>query len=183
MHNLKRLGVLVIIIGFVLIGQDASFATSYDYTNIVGTQQTSTNTIQVSDSNFVVSYTITNGTISDIHGNNQSHSITIHTNTLGNGILSITLPRGLVDSKTNGSDDKFFVIVDGQEEPFDETKTTQNDRTLSIPYVSGTQYIEVIGTKAVPEFGGISYIILSIAVMSAVILVRTRNGQSTKDTL
>jgi hypothetical protein len=170
MLNLNRPIVLAIILGFVILGQQISFATSYDGTNLQNI-----NTIQVSDSNFMIIYTITNGTISDIHGNNQTRSIIVHTKTAGNGILTITLPRGLIDFKTNGSDDKFLVTIDGQEEPFDETRTTQNDRTLSIPYVTGTQYIEIIGTKAVPEFESISYITLFIAIIFALVLVRARN--------
>jgi hypothetical protein len=175
MLNLNRIAVLVMILGFVFLGQDASFATSsYDNTNAFSVQQANTNRIQVSDSNFTINYNITNGTISEIHGNNQSRSVIIHTKTTGNGILTIALPRELADSKTNGNDDKFFVTVDGQEEPFDETKTTQNERTLSIPCTAGTQYIEIIGTKAVPEFEDISYMVFSIAIVSTIILVRTR---------
>jgi hypothetical protein len=170
MLNLNRPTVLAIILGFVILGQHLSFATSYDGINVQNT-----NTIQVNDSNFIINYNITNGTIYEIHGNNQSRSVIIHTKTAGNGILTITLPRGLIDSKTNGNDDKFFVTIDGQEEPFDETRTTQNDRTLSIPYVTGTQYIEIIGTKAVPEFESISYITLFIAIIFALVLLRARN--------
>ncbi|MDE1725266.1 MAG: hypothetical protein KGH76_05160 [Thaumarchaeota archaeon] len=173
MRSLHPILVFAIVISFV--GLHASFAISNDNYNTTSPdiiQQTNANSIQVNDSNFVVNYSITNGTILNMHGDNQSRSVVIHTKTTGSGILTITLPRELIDSKTNGADDKFFVTIDGQEESFDETKTTDSSRTLNIAFGTDTQEIDIFGTKAVPEFGNIPYITLAIPIMFLTIFYR-----------
>lgn len=184
MQNLNRVHLIIAIsIGIALVAShDASATYSYDQSNnqnTVNTQQISntsnSNNITVYDSAFSVQYSINNGQVISIHGNNQSRSVIVETKTTGDGTLIITLPRGLIDSKINGNDDRFFVSIDGQEESFDEIKTTDTDRTLSIPFSTGVKEIEIIGTKAVPEFGIITSLTLLIAVTSAILLVtRTR---------
>ncbi len=61
------------------------------------------------------------------------------------GILEITLDRGLLDAKYQGEDDEFFVLVDGLDILFDETKTATS-RTLTMELPTGTEEIEIIGT-------------------------------------
>ena len=171
---------LVLTIGFVFLGlHDVSAMYSYDQsttTNSVSNFQqiygiSNSKNIIVDDSSISVRYDITNGQVLSIQGNNQTSSVIIHTKTTSDGILSITLPRDLIDSKINGIDDKFFVSIDGQEESFDEIKTTDNDRTLSIPFSSGVQEIEIMGTKAVPEFGIITSLTLAIAILTGIVFV------------
>ena len=171
---------LVLALGFAILGlHDASAIYSYDQSTttnyVINPQQISdtsnSKNIVVGDSSISVSYDITNGQVLSIQGNNQTSSVIIHTKTTSDGILSITLPRDLIDSKINGIDDKFFVSIDGQEESFDEIKTTDNDRTLSIPFSSGVQEIEIMGTKAVPEFGIITSLTLAIAILTGIVFV------------
>ena len=189
MLNLNRVYLtLVLVIGVAFVAShDAAATYSYDQSN---NQNTMTNTLQnsnisnsnsivVYDSTFSVQYSINNGQVISIHGNNQSRSVIVQTKTTGDGMLLITLPRGLIDSKTNGNDDKFFVSIDGQEEPFDEIKTTDTDRTLNVPFSTGVKEIEIIGTKAVPEFGIITSLTLVIATTSAIVLAtKIRNALS-----
>lgn len=184
MQNLNRVYLIMILsIGIALVASHDVFATDiYDQNNnqnTANTQQISntsnSNSITVYDSTFSVQYSINNGQVISIHGNNQSRSVIVQTKTTGDGTLIITLPRGLIDSKINGKDDGFFVSIDGQEESFDEIKTTDTDRTLSIPFSTGVKEIEIIGTKAVPEFGIITSLTLLISVTSVILLVtRTR---------
>jgi hypothetical protein len=180
MQNLNGLYVTLTLVAVVFaVSHDAYATYGYDQNSnqntVTNIQQvsdtTNSNNIQVVDSNISVQYSISNGQVTSINGNNESRSVIVHMKTTDNGILSITLPRGLIDSLTNGKDDKFFVVIDGQEEPFDETKTTSNDRTLSIPFSAGVQEIEIIGTKAVPEFGIITSLTLVIATASVIVLV------------
>ena len=60
-----------------------------------------------------------------------------------------------------------FVIVDGEEVAFEESKTS-TDRTLIIAFPAGTDEIEIIGTFVVPEFGTIAVMIFAIAVISII---------------
>ena len=134
------------------------------------------NTIKVEGTDFSVTYSITNGKVLGIKADVQSKSLIVSIQTTGNGVLTITLPRGLIDAKSdNQTDDKFFVLTDGQEADFQETNTASTDRTLSIPFSDGTSEIEIIGTWIVPEFGPIAALVLAIAIIS-IIAVSAKTG-------
>ncbi len=60
-----------------------------------------------------------------------------------------------------------FVIVDGEEVDFDETKTS-TDRTVTIAFPANTEEIEIIDSFVVPEFGTIAVMILAVAIVSMV---------------
>ncbi len=122
--------------------------TTFQFSGSVPNQ--SGNTIPVDGTNFSIQYEITNGKILGITSDMQSKSLTISTQTSGNGVLTVTLPRALINATlTNGQDDKYNVLVDGQEDNFQEIDTTTTDRTLSIPFIDGTQEIKIIGTSFV----------------------------------
>ena len=80
----------------------------------------------------------------------------------------LPLPRELIDALfPEGEDDDYFVLVDGEEVDFDETKTS-TDRTLVISFPAGAEEIEIIGTHVVPEFGAIAALILAVAIISII---------------
>jgi predicted secreted protein with PEFG-CTERM motif len=131
-------------------------------------------TMKVEGTDFSVKYSITNGQVLGIKPDTQAKSLIVSVQTTGDGVLTITLPRGLIDSKTsNNTDTKFIVMNDGQEATYDETSTRTTDRTISIPFVGGTTQIEIVGTFAIPEFGMMAAVILGIAIASIVIVSRT----------
>jgi len=132
-------------------------------------------TIPVDGTNLSVLYTITNGKVLDIKADTQSKSLIVSIQTTGDGVLTITLPRALIDAQANGQDDQYFVLNDGQEASFQEINKTSTDRTLSIPFTDGTQQIEIIGTQIVPEFGPIAALVLAIAIVS-IIAVSAKTG-------
>jgi predicted secreted protein with PEFG-CTERM motif len=83
------------------------------------------------------------------------------------GTISLDLPRSVIDAKSDGTDDQFFVLVNGEETNFQETARA-NTRTLSITFPAGTEEIEIIGTFVVPEFGTIAALILAVAIISII---------------
>jgi predicted secreted protein with PEFG-CTERM motif len=86
----------------------------------------------------------------------------------------MTLPRSLIDAKASSGDDQFFVLVDGADTDFTETKTDAN-RTVTVSFPQDTKQIEVIGTQVVPEFSGMSFVVLMVAIISIVaISAKTR---------
>ena len=134
------------------------------------------NTIPVDGTNLSVKYSITNGKVLGIKADMQSKSLIVSIQTTGDGVLTVTLPRALINATLpNGQDDKYYVLVDGQEADFQETSTTTTDRTLSIPFTDGTQEIEIIGTQIVPEFGPIAALVFAIAIIS-IIAVSAKTG-------
>ncbi len=132
----------------------------------------SANTFPVKDptsgQSYNVNYDITGATVSDMSINSQDTSLVVSLQTTGNGTLTVTLPRTVIDAKTGANDDQFFVLEDGAVVDFQESKT-DTDRTLTIPFPDGTEKIEVIGTQVVPEFGMFAYVVLAISVLSVIV--------------
>lgn len=122
---------------------------------------------------FNVNYSIDGGTVSSMSVNTSDESLLVDMSTTGNGTITITLPRTLIDSTVNGQDDQFFVLFDGANVDFQESKSN-TDRTLTIPFSDGTQEIEIIGTRVVPEFGPITALMLVIAIISIITISKTR---------
>jgi predicted secreted protein with PEFG-CTERM motif len=153
--------------------QDRTAKTTFQFSGSTTAQVL--NTIPVDGTNFSISYIITNGKVLDIKADTQSKSLIVSIQTTGDGVLTMTLPRALIDAQVNGQDDQFFVLNDGQEASFQEINKTSTDRMLSIPFSDGTQQIEIIGTQIVPEFGPIAALVLAIAIVS-IIAVSAKTG-------
>jgi hypothetical protein len=133
------------------------------------------NSIPAEGTNFTVTYSITNGKILGIKTDSQSKSILVAIQTTGDGVLTVTLPRALIDAKAANHDDQYYVLLDGQEADFDESSTTSTARSLSIPFTDGTEEIEIIGTQVIPEFGPIFGLILVITLI-AIIITSAKSG-------
>src|SRR2546426_3242558 len=124
--------------------KDRSATTTFQFTGSSGGQPG--NTVKVDGTDFSVTYSITNGKVLGIKADVQSKSLIVSIQTTGDGVLTITLPRGLIDAKSdNQTDNKFFVLTDLQEADFQETNTASTDRTQSIPFSDGTSQLEIIG--------------------------------------
>ncbi len=155
-------------------GPDRSARTTFQFTGSVVSSGPST--IPVDGTNMSVTYSITNGKVTDIKADPASKSLTVSIQTTGDGLLTITMPRALIDATLNGTDTKFVVLNDGQENTqVNETMTTSTDRTLAIPFKNGTQQIEIIGTFVIPEFGPIAAMVLAIAIIS-IIAISKKTG-------
>ncbi len=111
--------------------------------------------------------------VTNIYADTDSNSLIMELDTTDSGQITVTLPRKTIDAKIGTADDVFFVLVDGEEVSFDETKTAA-DRTLIIQFPSGAEEIEIIGTFVIPEFGAIAVLILAVAIIS-IIVVSTKS--------
>ncbi len=125
-------------------------------------------TVKVDRTDFVLSYEITGGSVLSVTPDDDANSLIIAIETTSDGVLTITLPRELIDSlDADGVEDEFFVLIDGEEVEFDETSTS-TDRTLTISFPDGAEEIEIIGSFVIPEFGTIAALILAIAIISII---------------
>lgn len=156
-------------------GPERSATTSFEFSG--SSVSPAGNTILVDGTNSTVTYTITNGKVTDIKADTNSKSLIVSIQTSGDGVLTITMPRTLIDAKkSDGTDDTYFVLNDGQEnDQAQETHTSSADRTLTIPFSNGTSQIEIIGTMVVPEFGPVAAVVLAVAIVS-IIAISSRNG-------
>lgn len=132
--------------------------------------------VQFEDHTWNVKASLSNGSIQKVTVDKDFTSVVLDVSTTDkDGTLTITLPRDLIDAKTSGgTDDKFTVLVDGNEEQATETGTTSTDRTLSIPVKAGATQVEIIGTQVIPEFGILAVLVLAAAV-GAIIVVSRKN--------
>ena len=64
--------------------------------------------------------------------------------TAQDGFLKIALPRHLIDSKIDDTDYDFFVLLDGTETEYEETKTN-SERVLGLHFPAGIDIIEIVG--------------------------------------
>jgi predicted secreted protein with PEFG-CTERM motif len=132
-----------------------------------------------SGQSFTVNYSVTGATVNDISISPQDTSLLVTLTSSSDGNLTMTMPRSLIDAKATTGDDQFFVLVDGADSEFNESKTTDS-RTITVSIPEGTQEVEVIGTQVVPEFGGLSFVVLVIAIISIVAIsskTRLKFGQ------
>lgn len=118
--------------------------------------------IEIQGINYNATYVITNGSVVSITPNTDSKSLVVTIDSMGNGTIVITLPRTLIDAKTNNQDSQFMVQEDGTVITSEESKS-DTSRTLTISFSSNTKQIEIIGTQIVPEFGPLALVILTMS--------------------
>jgi predicted secreted protein with PEFG-CTERM motif len=160
----------------VLYGTDKrTDQTTFTFGGSTGSESDGTR-VAVSGTDFMVGYQIIGGKLISITPDVDANSLIIAIDATDDGQLTITLPRELIDALIGEEDDEYFVLVDGEEVDFDETKTS-TDRTLVISFPAGAEEIEIIGTFVIPEFGAIAALILAIAIIS-IIAVSARSRLS-----
>ncbi len=148
--------------------ENRSATTSFEFGGSTLTPTLSDTTVAIEGSNDLIGYEITGGKLLSIMPDVDANSLIISIDATSDGSLTLTIPRSVADALfENGDDDEFFVLVDGEEVDFDETKTS-TDRTLTISFPEGAEEIEVIGTWVVPEFGTIAAMILAVAIISII---------------
>jgi len=150
--------------GIVLVGSGGEMSNSPE-PELISSQPAVDSRVDVN-----LEHKISGGKVKSMIADGNAKSVTINIESTEPGVITVTLPRDVVDVKIGNEDDDFFVLVDNEESPFEETKKTSTDRTLAIEFPAGTEKIEIIGTFAVPEFGTITAMILGVAIMSIIAL-------------
>jgi len=101
----------------------------------------------ISVDNYDVSYDIDGGTVVTIFLDPDFVDLMVFSDTTSDGTLEITIPRQLLDAQFDGTDDIFFVLIDGFETYYLELESTGDSRTLIIPFFAGDTIFEIIGTS------------------------------------
>ncbi len=101
----------------------------------------------ISVDNYDVSYDIDGGTVVTIFLDPDFVDLMVFSDTISDGTLEITIPRQLLDAKFDGTDDIFFILIDGFETYYLELESTGDSRTLIIPFFAGDTIFEILGTS------------------------------------
>jgi predicted secreted protein with PEFG-CTERM motif len=176
---------------FALVESSAKFSYGQENTDISqvnGTTSTTpnlTNTTELTIGN--MSYPIRYGITGDnqlegIRPQRDNITLLAEISSVSNGVLTLELPRNMIDSKKQGSmDDTYAVFVDGQFVPYDEIMNNTQARTLRIDFGNGSEQIEISGTHIVPEFGPLAALVLAISMGSVVVVTRLKYINGLKD--
>ena len=141
--------------------------TTFDF---AGSETTSESTVSFDGTDDVIGYEIIGGKLLSITPDVEANSLIISIDAFDDGSLTITIPRSVADALNDtGDDDEYFVLVDGEEVEFTETKSS-TDRILTIAFPAGAEEIEIIGTFVIPEFGAIAAMILAVAIISIIVV-------------
>ena len=132
---------------------------------------------------FKLDYQIVGGFVSyiEVEPNSNSLIISINTNiyddTSKGRVLTIELPRKVIEAKIMDTDidDQLVVFVDGVNTQF-EVVVSSSVRSLTIPFISGSEEIKVTGTyvdpgfaiSIIPEFGILAPLVLSVSVAAII---------------
>lgn len=127
--------------------------------------------ISIQGTMYNATYKITNGKITSITPDTNTKSLAISIQSSGNGSLQIILPRNIIDAKQGEQDSQFSVQEDGNQITPQETKTNSS-RTLIIPFNSDTKDITITGTQIIPEFGPLSFIVLTSSMVILFVYLR-----------
>jgi len=107
-------------------------------------------------------------------------SILVTINAEEDGTLTLTIPRSVLDSRTEGQegDDVPFSVLVNDEIADAAEDSTADTRTLVIDFFAGdNQVIEIIGSFIVPEFGAVAVVVLAAAIVAIVAIgSRSRLG-------
>src|SRR6185437_13688717 len=76
-----------------------------------------------SGQSFQIPYDVTGATVTDMSISAPDTSLIISLQSTADGNLTVTLPRALIDAKDGANDDQYFVLVDGADTDFAESKT------------------------------------------------------------
>ncbi len=100
-----------------------------------------------------VSYDVDGGTVESMYLDPDFVELLVFADTTFDGTLEITIPRQLLDVQFDGTDDIFFILIDGFETDYIELESNGNSRTLLIPFFAGDTIFEIIGTLTLGDFG------------------------------
>jgi hypothetical protein len=98
-------------------------------------------------------YNITGGRLLGLVADNDKTAVVAVISPGGSGkmVLSIELPRNVIDSKGQGNTDtKFLVKIDGKGVDYKEVANNLNARILGIDFSKDNRIIEISGTQMTP---------------------------------
>ena len=106
----------------------------------------STEITTAGDGNYILAYHLTGGKITSVVTLKDSNSLLISLDANGDGELTVTLPRSLIDAMIGSHNGHLLVLCDGNLVHIHETVAAEN-RTVTIPFKGGCRKIKIIGSE------------------------------------
>ena len=100
-----------------------------------------------------IEYEIGGGEVSGARVRASDSSVVIEISAASRGVITAKLPRRLIDSRYRGTDDDFYVAVDGDEAEFREARRPDS-RVLTVEFGRSCRQIEIVGTEARADSAG-----------------------------
>ena len=105
-------------------------------------------TVNHEDKTYSINYEIINAKLHDVTLDSHCICLIVKIDSQDHGMLTVDLPRNLIDAKIHDDhDDVFFVLMDGIEIPYDKVAADTQSRKIQIKFDKGTSELEIIGTK------------------------------------
>lgn len=119
----------------------------------------------INGTNHPIQYMITGSgnSLVSITGDVDTISLLAALSTQSNGTLSLRFGEAIFDA-----DENFIVFVDeisGEDQPAGPGATNE----IHIDFEAGTEEIEILGDRIIPEFGAIAAIILAVAIVGIIV--------------
>ena len=102
---------------------------------------------------FPIKYNITGGKLLGLVADNDKTTVVAVISPGGSGkmVLTIELPRNVIDSKGHGNTDiKFVVKIDNKGVEYKDLANNLNARILGIDFSKGDRVVEITGTQMTP---------------------------------
>ena len=109
--------------------------------------------LTLKDKIFPIKYNITGGKLLGLVADNDKTTVVAVISPGGSGkmVLTIELPRNVIDSKGQGNTDtKFVVKIDNKGVEYKDLANNLNARILGIDFSKGDRVVEITGTQMTP---------------------------------
>lgn len=124
---------------------------------------------------FDLEYSIIGGSLVEMYLEPDDFTLGIFLDAPDEGTISIKLPRESIDAeKPDGQDEKFIILIDDIQVPYQETETNSQSRLITINFEQGDSEIEIIGTQVIPEFGTFAAFVLIIGIVITIMISRNK---------
>lgn len=113
-----------------------------------------------------VPYEIDGGMVTGADVNMDLNSIVIHLDVYDDGTITLDFPPRVIEG--------IFMAIEGNEEVND---VQIDGQSITIGFHAGTDELEILGSRVIPEFGTIAILVLASAIVS-VVVISARSGLS-----
>ena len=188
-HLLLTISVLLAFLMFIgssshiIFGQENETISQLNETATTTSDLVNSKELEIGNASYQIRYQISgDNQLNEMWVQRDNITLAAEIRALSDGVLTIELPRDVIDSKKQSNmDDVYAVFIDGQLVPYDEIMNNTHARILSIEFGNGSEQIEITGTHIVPEFGPLAALVLAISIAGVVVVTRIKKVKSLND--